>query len=214
MHTPLPQWALWSELAIRVGWAAAAAVIWACMSRRGHDGGLWALIGLVLGPLAVPLAVISARRAARRAPMVIDDGCERGAARAAATLVVVDPDDPETWAAQAAAADAVTGPVELAIVVSRDTLDRDAREGTLRRARTALVAVAATMVGPTPRQVILEGRPDTAVARHARQHGITTVIAPSTRSGDRLRSALGSRVDVRAADATLRPSAPTATQER
>jgi len=144
--------------------------------------------------------------------MVIADG--RGAARAPAALVVVDSDDPETWAANAAAADAATGPVELAIVISRDTLDRDAREGTLRRARTALAAVAATMAGPTPRQVILEGRPDPAVARHARQHGITTVIAPSTRSGDRLRSALGSSVDVRAAYATPGPPAPTATQDR
>ena len=214
MHTPLPQWALWSELAIRVGWAAAAAVIWAVMSRRGHDGGLWGLIGLVLGPLAVPLAVISARRATRRPPIVVGGGHGADAARSPSTLVVVDPDDPETWGAQAAAADNVAGPVELAVVVSRDTLDRDAREGTLRRARTALAAVAATMVGPTPRQVILEGRPDAAVARHARQLGITTVIAPSTRPCDRLRSALGSSVDVRAADATLRPSAPTATQER
>jgi len=214
VHTPLPQWALWSELAIRVGWAAAAAVIWAVMSRRGHDGGLWALIGLVLGPLAVPLAVISARRAARRPPIAVDGGHGADAARSPSTLVVVDPDDPQTWGAQAAAADNVAGPVELAVVVSRDTLDRDAREGTLRRARTALAAVAATTTGPTPRQVILEGRPDAAVARHARQHGITTVIAPSTRPSDRLRSALGSSVDVRAADATLRPSAPTATQER
>lgn len=214
MHTPLPQWALWSELAIRIGWAGAAAVIWAVMSRRGHDGGLWALIGLVLGPLAVPLAVISARRAARRPPIVVENGRGPETGRLPLTLVVVDPDDPQMWATQAAAADAVAGLVELAVVVSRDTLDRDAREGTLRRARIALAAVAATMAGPTPRQVILEGRPDAAVARHARQHGITGVIAPSTRSGVRLRSALGSSVDVRAGDATLRPSAPTATQER
>jgi len=214
VHTPLPQWVLWSELAIRVGWAAAAAVIWATMSRRGHDGGLWALIGLVLGPLAVPLAVISARRAARRPSIVVADGCGHEAGRSPSTLVVVDPDDPEAWAAQAAAADAVAGPVELAVVVSRDTLDRDAREGTLRRARTALAAVAATMVGPTSRQVILEGRPEAAVVRHARQHGITTVIAPSTKSGDRLRSALGGSVDVGTADAARRPAAPTATQER
>ena len=28
VHMPLPQWAIWSEVAIRVAWAAAAAVLW------------------------------------------------------------------------------------------------------------------------------------------------------------------------------------------
>lgn len=137
VHTPLPQWAIWSEVAIRVGWAATAAVIWAAMTRRGHDGGLWALIGLVLGPFAVPAAITSARRAARRPPIVVADGAPWDAGRGPAVLVVVDPDDPGSGPAQAAAADAAGGPIELVVVVGRDTLDRSAREGTLRRARAA-----------------------------------------------------------------------------
>ena len=86
MHTPLPQWALWSEIAIRVGWAATAAVICVVMSRRGHDIANWAIFGLVLGPFAVPAAIISARRAASRGAIVVEEG-DGGEAR---VLVVVD----------------------------------------------------------------------------------------------------------------------------
>ena len=211
MHMPLPQWAIWSEVAIRLGWAAAAAVIWAVMSRRGHDGGLWAVIGLVLGPFAVPAAVISARRAARRPPVVVADVPGGSAGCAPAVLVVVDADDPGSWAAQAAAADAVGGPVELAVVVGRDTLDRSAREGSLRRARCALAAVAAAMARPAPGQVILEGRPAAAVALHSRLRGIATVVVTSNPSGDRLRGALGDRLEVRTAAPILERSAPAAT---
>lgn len=192
MHMPFPQWVIWSEVAIRVAWATIAAVIWAIMSRRGHDGGLWALVGLVLGPLAVPAALISARRAARRSPIVVAEGPPRGAAAVPAALVVVDPDDPGGWDAQAAAARTV-GPVELAVVINRDTLDVAAREGAIRRARRALRAVAAAMPAPSPRQTILEGRPDGAVVRHCERRGIRTVIVPPTPTGDRLRRALCAR---------------------
>lgn len=79
MHMPLPQWLMGSELAIRVGWAVTATVIWAVMSRRGHDGGMWALVGLVLVPFAVPAAILSARRTARRPPIVVADGASADA---------------------------------------------------------------------------------------------------------------------------------------
>ena len=191
VHMPLPEWAIWSEAGIRVAWAFIAAVLWAVMSQRGHDGGLWAVIGLVLGPFAVPAAVISSRRAARRPPIVVTEGPQHGSATAPAALVLVDPDDPGGWEAQAAAAGAVGARVELAVVVGRDTLDLAAREGALRRARRALAAVAAAMPGPTPRQVILEGRPDAAVVRHCNLSRIATAVVPSTRWGDRVRQGLG-----------------------
>jgi hypothetical protein len=200
VHTQLPQWAIWSEMAARVGWVAVAAVLWAVMSRRGHDGGLWAVIGLVLGPFAVPAAVISVRRAARRPPIIVAEGPPWGAAATRPALVLVDPDDDHVgWAAQAAAADAVGDRVELAVVVGRDRVDLGAREGALRRARRALTAVAAAMPGPPPRQVILEGRPEAAVAHHCQLHGIATVIAPPTPTGDRVRRALGDRLAVHTA---------------
>lgn len=153
MHMPLPQWALWSEVAIRAGWAAVAAVLWAVMTRRGHDGGLWALIGLVFGPFAVPAALVSARRAARRPPIVVTDGPPRGSATTPAALVLVDPDDAGGWEAQASAAGAAGGRVELAVVVGRDGLDLAAREGALRRARHALTAVAAAILADADRPI-------------------------------------------------------------
>ena len=191
MHTPLPQWVLWSEAIIRFGWAAIAAVIWFIMSRRGHDGAIWALVGVVLGPLAVPAAIISATRAARRPPIVVDEG----AGGDASVLVVVDPEHPESWIPEAELFNALTGDAELVAVVTRETLDHAAREASLRRARTALAAVAAAIPGPAPRQVILEGPPAVAVARHRRSLDTPVLVTPSNRFGDRLRADLLDRVD-------------------
>lgn len=186
MHTPLPQWAMWSEVAIRVGWAAIAAVIWFVMNRRGHDGGIWAIVGLVLGPFAVVPAVISGMRAARRPPIVV----EEGSGVDAAVLVVVDAERPETWAPQAERVIALFGVAELVAVVSRETLDHQAREASLRRARTALAAVAGALAGPSPRQMILEGRPAIVVANRIRQLTGATVLTPPSRYGEELRSSL------------------------
>lgn len=198
MHTPLPQWALWSDLMIRFGWAAIAVAIWFAMSRRGHDGGLWVLVGLVLGPVAVPAAIISATRAARRPLIVVADGGAAAQADHIDVLAVVDPDDPQTWAPEAELL-GTEGRVELATVVSRDTLDHAAREASLRRARTALAAVAAAIPGAPPRQVILEGRPAPAVAQHRRYLGNPIVITPPNQFGDHLRGALAERTEAHTA---------------
>lgn len=215
MHTPLPQWALWSEVVIRVGWAALAAMIWFVMSRRGHDGGIWALVGLVLGPLAVPAAIVSVRRASRRPLIVVADGAAPSEAGGIGVLAVVDPDDPETWAPEAELVSTLVTPVELAAVVSRDTLDHAAREASLRRARTALAAVAAAMKGPVPRQVILEGRPTHAVVNHSRSLGRPTVVTPPNRFGDQLRRSLTSeRLFLQSCGETLPRRALTAPRPR
>jgi hypothetical protein len=194
----LPQWAIWSDVAIRLGWAGAAAALWVVMSRRGHDGVLWGLIGIVLGPIAVPAAFLSARRAARRPPIVVNEGAP-GSSEAVRALVLVDPDDPGSWDALATAAKAVGDRVELAVVVGRDSVDVAAREDALRSARRALTAVAAAMPAPLPRQVIIEGRPDAAVSRHGQCHGTATVIVPPTRWGDHVGRALGDRFVVTSA---------------
>lgn len=194
MHTPLPQWAVWSEVAIRFSWAALAAAIWIVMSRRGHDGAIWALVGVVLGPLAVPAAIVSARRASRRLPIVIDEGT----AGEIGVLAVVDPDRPDTWAAEAEQLNALRGPTELVVVVSRETLDVAARDATVHRARAALAAVASAVAGPAPRQVILEGRPTTAVAHRRDLLGGPIVVTPASRLGDRLRFELAASSNRRA----------------
>lgn len=99
----------------------------------------------------------------------------------------------------------------MTVVVGRDTLDSSAREGSLRRARCALAAVAAAIASPSPGEVILGGRPAAAVALHSRLCGITTVMVTSTRSGDRLRGALGDRLEERTAAPILERSAPVPT---
>ena len=195
VHTPLPQWALWSEVVIRVGWAAVAFGIWFVMSRRGHDGSLWALVGLVLGPIAVPAAILSARRAARRPMIVVADGASEADTNGVDVLAVVDPDDPSTWGVEAELL-RTTSRVELAAVVRRDTMDHAARRASLRRARIALATVAAAIGSALPRQVILEGRPAAAVAQRRRLLGNPPVVAPSNRFGDHLRRSLAEPVDV------------------
>lgn len=201
MHMPLPQWALWSEVIIRFAWAAIAAVMWFVMSRRGHDGAIWALAGVVLGPLAVPVAIISARRAARRPPIVVDEG----AGGVVSVLVVVDPEHPESWIPEGELVNALTCGAELVAVVTRETLDHAAREASLRRARAALAAVAAAIPGPAPRQVILEGRPAAAVAHYRRSLDIPVLVTPSNRFGDRLRADLLDRATQPRLDAPQPP---------
>ena len=186
MHTPLPEWVIWSDVAIRLGWAAIAIAIWFVMSRRGHDGVIWAIVGVVLGPVAVPAAIVSARRSASRPPIVVEEGPDA----AAEVLVVIDPDAPATWACEARAVNELGTTAELVVVVSRDTLDVAAREATVQRARCALSAVAVAVAGPPPRQVILEGRPAEAIMRHRQTLGGPMVITPSNRLGERLRESL------------------------
>lgn len=73
----------------------------------------------------------------------------------------------------ALAAVAVVPPApELAVVIGRDTLDAGARQHDVRTARVAPRAAAGAVVGPDPRQVILEGRPATAVLTRCRDEGI------------------------------------------
>lgn len=193
MHmTEFPTWAVWVELGGRVGWTVIAVATAFVMRRHGHDGGVWLVVGFVLGPLVVPAAVLSARRAARRPPIPVADGAPGRGSRD--VLVVVSQQDPAAQVAWLQSSDDVRY-VVLVAIVGRDTLDQAAREGDLRRARRALLTAVdgCAARGICPTAMIAEGRPDAAVASVALHRAPDAIVVPADDAGRALADSLRRR---------------------
>lgn len=200
MHmTPAPEWVAWAELGTRLLWVLTAAAVSHVMARRGHDRGWWVIVGLVLGPVAVVAACVASRRARRREPIVVAPGRADGGGTD--VLIVVDPADPGAGLAGGNGPATRLHRVVLATVVGRDTFDVQARKGELRRARGALeTAARAAAWAADPRLIIVEGRPDDAVARLARAERLPLVLVPPTAAGRRLSARLASEPGMLVAD--------------
>lgn len=183
MHeTTYPSWAVWTELGLRALWVLSAVAVALVMGGRGHDRPMWGVIGLVLGPLAAPVAVVATRRASRRPARVLREG--RPGPGTTDVVVVVDPDAPSA----ATAPETLSARrVVLVSVVGRDEMDRAARAAELRRAQEALAAAVPSWKaqGVVPDAVILEGRPARAVLEFARAQGFGRVLLPGTEQGER-----------------------------
>jgi hypothetical protein len=185
MH-PIPDWALWFDLAMRFTWFVAAAGVGFVMGRLGHDTSTWVLFGLIAGPFAIPCAVVSARRAARRPPRVLFPGVAgRGIED---VLVLVDGERPAGAPNDLGPADGLRR-VVLAVVIGRDTSDVAAREGEERRAAATLTAARAAVrdaTGVEAGGVVLEGRPARAIRAYAERErfhriaGLVPVSPPTT----------------------------------
>jgi nucleotide-binding universal stress UspA family protein len=160
-----------------VTWLAIGAALSAIMGRRGHDPFVWWLLGTVLGPLAIILALVPTDR---RRPAVAP---RHGGPRVRGRVDVLVGLDGSTHAAGALQAmlgllgDRL-GRVTLATVLPRDDsaqrrLDRSA-------ARERLEDVAATIVragsGPRPRIALLSGRPADELERFAIEEGYDLLV--------------------------------------
>ena len=214
MHmTPAPEWVAWADLATRVVWAAIAVLVAYAMSRRGHDGGWWVIVGLVLGPLAVVAAVVATRRARRRGPIVVAPGAPGGGG--SDVVFVIDPANPSAGLTDPGPGVGGFRRVMFVTVIGPDTFDVQARQGELRRARAALEAAAqaAYRIGVDPRLVILEGRPDHAVVTLARDEHLALVLVPPTAAGQHLACRLAGKPGVPVADTAVAVAAvlPSAT---
>ena len=180
----VPGWAVWLELALRGVWFVSAAAVAVPMGRLGHDRQLWALIGLFLGPLAVPVSVMAVRRADRRPPRVLAKGRPGDGDRD--VLVYVDAS--RTTSGASAPVGRNVRRVVLAAIVGRDEIDRSARAAELRRAGEALRGALEDCArgGIEADAVVLEGRPARALLRYARSERLEVVCLPRTPAGDQI----------------------------
>lgn len=176
-------------------WLLIGVAVAAVESRRGHWRKVW-VVGPVLGPFAVPLAV--AARGSERSPfprLVKAGGIGRGSRD---VLVALDGSE----ASIAAAHEAVTllgsdlHTLTLATVLDFDADDppEGAHWSDEVEARTALATMARAIerkVGVEPSTVLLFGPPAVAIATYAADGGYDLVVA-GRRGLGRSKSVLGS----------------------
>jgi nucleotide-binding universal stress UspA family protein len=160
------------------GWLALAVAGTIAMSRRGHDPFAWAVTFVVLGPLAVPLALDWQRR---RAPEPVTVATGRPQPRAGRLHVVVGIDG--SAAAERALADAVgvLGPYvtawTLATVVDVDAPATVSGKAVEDRARASLASAAELVPGfAAVEQVVLYGAAGVALHDYALEHDADLLV--------------------------------------
>ena len=174
-------------LAIAAGWVATGAVAVALMRRRGHDAFSWALLFLVLGPIAVPLAISSDRHRPAEPPRPLPPG--------GLDVLVFHDGTPDVRAALEAA---------LTLLGAADDLDDAGRgrrpRGSVHGARAghaaggherldALARDVATVISAPLATVVLFGEPATALQHFALENGYEVIVAGRVAA----RSHVGSR---------------------
>ena len=173
--------------AIAVGWVATGVVAVAVMRHRGHDTFAWALLFVVLGPLALPVAISSDRHRPTEPPRPLPPGgldvlvAHDGSADASAALDAV----------LSLLAEKMTS-LTLAAVVDLEAPTTVRGKDTQRQAQERLDGVArdveASITAPVA-TVILFGDPAHALQHFAAEQGYELIVAGSRAAG---RSQIGS----------------------
>lgn len=168
-------------LVVAAAWLGIGLVLSLVLGRRGHDPFSWFLLGLMLGPFAIALAVDSWRHekppSARRA--VAAAGADGG--QTVDVLVGFD-GSADSLAALSAAVDMLgtrLGRLTLATVIPYDgglEAERDSRAALDRQARL--------MTGLTPSLEVVRGHPATALSAEAAAGGYE-LVAIGTRGAGR-----------------------------
>lgn len=179
--------------AIAAGWVAMGAVGVAVMRHRGHDTYAWAVLFLLLGPLAIPVAISSDRHRPVEPPrplppggldvLVAHDGSADATAALGAVLSLLG--DRMTSLTLAAVVD-----LEAPTTVRGQETQREAQERLEGVAREVQVTTTAP-VGT----IILFGDPAHALQHFAVDQGYELIVAGSRTAG---RSHLGSHRVARA----------------
>jgi hypothetical protein len=162
-------------LAIAVWWLATSAVAVALMRRRGHDAFSWALLFLVLGPIAVPLAISSDRYRPTEPPRPLPlGGCD---------VLVFHDGTPDVRAALDAALTLLgtqMTSMTRAAVVDLEAPSTVRGRDTQRAAHERLDALArdvATLISAPLATVVLFGEPATALQHFALENGYEVIVA-------------------------------------
>lgn len=180
---------------------ATAVVIWivigvtasVVMGRRGHDPFTWLLVGAGMGPLAVPLAIRSARGELQARSEVRELTSGQPGAGDVDVLVGIDGSSRSIEALRAVEEllGERIGRMTLATVLTHEEAE-DQRAGGRREAIEAELARAARLVpSPRPATVVLAGKPSAALVEHALDHGYRLLVV-GRRGGGASKRVLGS----------------------
>ncbi|HSJ27188.1 MAG TPA: universal stress protein [Acidimicrobiia bacterium] len=160
-------------IGLGVAWAVTGIVLSVVMRRRGHDLLSWLVLGVILGPRAVPLALERLREHPLRrvhVPEAESGHCD--------VLFATDGSEESFQALDDALG--LLGPHATSLTVAT-VLDHDSREGAAgedarRRAQALLDEVAARTGRDEVRTRILYGRADEALTQYAENAGIEVIV--------------------------------------
>jgi nucleotide-binding universal stress UspA family protein len=172
-------------LIVVLGWLAIGVVLAVVMGRRGHSAFSWGALGVVLGPLALPLALRDANEERHGRTDVLAAG---GGGSGIQVLIGVD-GSPESSAAVDAATELLGGRIGrcvLASVVDLDTAESTAPSPARARTRACLEREATRVrerLGCEPALVLLAGVPAAALREYAAEHGVDVLVVGSRGQG-------------------------------
>ena len=175
-------------IALVAVWVAIGVTLSFVMSRRGHNGFAWLVLGAVLGPLAVVLAVDAGRHSENLEPQLVDAAPREHRSGPVDVLVGYD-GSPQSMAA-----------IEAVISLLGDRLGRltvatvvpygGVRE-LERTAESELRAIGRRTAGHKPELEVLHGRPSAALRQFAADSGFDLMVV-GTRGAGLSETVLGS----------------------
>jgi|SRR5512132_1458981 nucleotide-binding universal stress UspA family protein len=180
-------------LALAATWVGIGVLLALAMGRRGHDPFAWWLLGTLLGPLALPLAVAAQQRrldwawlvrAGRpgRGPVDVLVGLDGSGEATAALAAVLELLGPRLGRLTLATV------IDLDVSVEHDRAQARARAELERQARLVQLRLSAGHHGPddgrrVPRLVLLTGHPAQALSRLAAEGGYDLLVVGSRGAG-------------------------------
>ncbi|HET7488405.1 MAG TPA: universal stress protein [Acidimicrobiales bacterium] len=187
-------------VAVAVVWLAIGVVLSLVMGRRGHNAFAWLVLGALLGPLALFLAVDATRNDERVQPVVLLDAVPPTAGTGPVDVLVGYDGSPEAEAAVDAVAELFgdrLGRLTAATVVPFGDVTESRR-----RAEESLRRLALRPDGRVPGVELVQGHPSSALLRLAADGGYD-VIAVGTRGAGFSKALVGSAASELARDATV-----------
>ena len=176
-------------IGIAVGWVATGLLLSVVMGRRGHDSAGWLVIGAVLGPLAVVLAIDARRRTEALAPANLRRGPPAIPSPGPIDVLVGFDGSPESRAAIEAV------PTLLGDRLGRLTVATVVPYGEMREqerlATKALRSVEGRTLGFECDLELLHGQPAAALTKYDTEGGYA-LIAVGTRGAGITKAILGS----------------------
>jgi nucleotide-binding universal stress UspA family protein len=170
-------------------WLTIGLVLSIVMGRRGHNGFEWLVLGTLLGPLGIVLAVDARRHHEQLAPAVITSGGSPVSGPGPVDVLVGYDGSPESTAAM----DAVVG--LLGDRIGRLTVATVAPFGDVkldeRQARAGLGRLVGRIPGREPTLEVLHGHPSVALRQCATEAGYDLVVV-GTRGAGITKTILGS----------------------
>lgn len=185
---------------VAASWAAIGLLLSIVMGRRGHNSFGWLVLGTLLGPLAVALAVDARRHDERLERAPLGGGARAMSGTGPVDVLVGYDGSPQSVAAIGVAIELLgdrLGRLTVASVVSYGGVREEER-----RAREALRRLTRHPARPEPELAILHGHPSTAL-RQCGIEGGYDLIAIGTRGAGLTKAILGSAATELARDSKI-----------